>query len=291
MATHASELPLPAVEARERADERVRRRVPLELVLPGGFLVLLAAACFLWPLVHTLPPPINGNFIPSIPALSPGHVFGTDPIGNDVFSRILYGGRVSLEVGLGASAIGTVVGGAIGAFAAFKGGVTQAVIMRILDVFLAFPALVLALVVADNLGRSELDVIWAISFFSVPANARIARAATLRQVSQTYMVAGRLGGGRDGHMLLRHVAPNVAPPLLTFSLLGVPVIILIEAALDFLSLGVPPPNPSWGNMISTGYQYLSTDPALVIIPGAFLLVTVMSFNLVGDALRSRWDVQ
>ena len=289
MAAGAPELAVP-VAARERAVRR-HRRVPLELVLPGGFLVVLTAACFLWPLVRSMPGPINGNFIPDLPALSPGHLFGTDPIGNDVFARILYGGRVSLEVGLGVSFVGTVVGGAIGAYAAFKGGIVQAVIMRVLDVFLAFPALVIALVVADNLGKNELDVIWAISFFSIPANARIARAATLRQINQPFMVAARLGGARDGWMLARHVAPNIGPQLLTFSLLGVPVVILIEAALDFLSLGVPPPNPSWGNMISTGYQYLSSDPALVIIPGAFLLVTVMCFNLVGDALRARWDLQ
>lgn len=290
MAAGAPEL---AVAVAARADEGAGRRAgpALELLLPGGFLVLLVAACFLWPLVHSIPPPINGNFVPDLPALSPGHLFGTDPIGNDVFSRILYGGRVSIEVGLGASFIGTVVGGAIGAYAAFKGGIVQAVIMRVLDVFLAFPALVIALVVADNLGKSEIDVIWAISFFSIPANARIARAATLRHVSQPFMVAARLGGARDGRILARHIAPNIVPQLLTFSLLGVPVIILIEAALDFLSLGVPPPNPSWGNMISNGYQYLSTDPALVVIPGAFLLVTVMCFNLVGDALRSRWDLQ
>lgn len=290
MAAGAPELAVP-VAARDEEASAGRGKLPLELLLPGGFLVLLIAACFLWPLVHTMPPPINGNFVPLLPPLSPGHLFGTDPIGNDVFSRILYGGRVSIEVGLGVSFIGTVVGGVIGAYAAFKGGIVQAVIMRVLDVFLAFPALVIALVVADNLGKNELDVIWAISFFSVPANARIARAATLRYVSQPFMVAARLGGARDGRVLLRHVAPNIVPQLLTFSLLGVPVIILIEAALDFLSLGVPPPNPSWGNMISNGYQYLSSDPALVIIPGAFLLVTVMCFNLVGDALRSRWDLQ
>lgn len=289
MAAGAPELAVP-VAAGERAVRR-HGRVPLELVLPGGFLVLLTAACFLWPLVRPMPGPINGNFVPDLPALSPGHLFGTDPIGNDVFARILYGGRVSLEVGLGVSFLGTVVGGAIGAYAAFKGGIVQAVIMRVLDVFLAFPALVIALVVADNLGKNELNVIWAISFFSIPANARIARAATLRQISQPFMVAARLGGARDRWMLSRHVAPNIAPQLLTFSLLGVPVVILIEAALDFLSLGVPPPNPSWGNMISTGYQYLSSDPTLVIIPGAFLLVTVMCFNLVGDALRARSDQQ
>ena len=290
MAAGATELAVPVVV---RGDEAPTRRAghSLELLLPGGFLVVLVAACFLWPLVYKIPPPINGNFVPLLPPLSPGHLFGTDPIGNDVFSRILYGGRVSLEVGLGVTAIGMVVGGPIGGYAAFKGGVIQAVIMRVLDVFLAFPALVIALVVADNLGKNEIDVIWAISFFAIPANARIARAATLRYVNQPFMVAARLGGARDGRVLVRHVAPNIVPQLLTFGLLTVPIIIFIEAALDFLSLGIPPPSPSWGNMISNGYQYLSSDPSLVIIPSAFLLVTVMCFNLVGDALRSRWDLQ
>jgi peptide/nickel transport system permease protein len=136
-----------------------------------------------------------------------------------------------------------------------------------------------------------VHVIWALSFFSVPAFARIARAATLRVREQTFMVAGRLTGSRARRILTRHVAPNILPQLVTFGLLGVGVTILVAGALSFLGYGVPAPGPSWGNMIALGAQQLSPHPYLMIIPSAFLLATVLALNTLGDALRSRWGVR
>jgi peptide/nickel transport system permease protein len=148
----------------------------LELWLPVGFLLLMAGACFLWPLIHKIPSPVAANLgQPNLPPLTPHHLFGTDNVGYDVFSRILYGGRVSLEVGFGTALIGLVAGGMIGTLAAYYGGVVEAVIMRILDVLLSFPSLVLAITIATYLGPSELHVIWAISFFAIPAFARPSR--------------------------------------------------------------------------------------------------------------------
>jgi peptide/nickel transport system permease protein len=163
--------------------------------------------------------------------------------------------------------------------------------MRILDMLLAFPPLVLALVLVSYLGPSEMHVIWAISFFSIPAFARLARAATLRLRELNFVVASRLSGIRDWRVLVTHIAPNVIPQLMTFSFLGVAVAIVVEAALSFLGLGVPPPGPSWGNMISVGENYLASDPYLIIIPSAFLFATVLSLNLLGDAIRARWGEQ
>jgi peptide/nickel transport system permease protein len=163
--------------------------------------------------------------------------------------------------------------------------------MRILDMFLAFPSLVLALMIATYLGPSEIHVIWAISFFAVPAFARLARASTLRLREQPFIVAARLSGTRQWRILVRHIAPNIFPQLLTFSFLGVAVSIIVEAALDFLGLGVPAPNPSWGRMIANGQTFLASSPYLVLVPSAFLFVTVVSLNLTGDALRTRWGVQ
>ncbi|HVB06821.1 MAG TPA: ABC transporter permease [Acidimicrobiales bacterium] len=275
-------------DAAEIAAPRWRR--DLELWLPAGFLALLVGACFLWPLIdHSLPSPVGGQLQnANVPPLSRGALFGTDNLGNDIFSRILYGGRVSIEVGLGANLIGLCLGGYYGVFAAFKGGLIEATMMRILDMFLAFPALILAIVVSQFLGPSELHVIFAISFFSVPAFARIARAQTLRLREQTYVTAARLSGRKDRAILFGHVIPNVVPNLLTFGLLGIPIVIIVEAALSFLGYGVPPPGPSWGNMLAVGQSYLSSNPDLVIIPAAFLIATVLSLNLVGDAVRDRW---
>jgi peptide/nickel transport system permease protein len=263
----------------------------LELWLPVGFLLLMAGACFLWPVIHKMPSPVVASLgEPNLPPLTPHHLFGTDNVGYDVFSRILYGGRVSLEVGFGTAILGLVIGGMIGTLAAYYGGAIEAVIMRILDVLLSFPSLVLAITIATYLGPSELHVIWAISFFAIPAFARLSRARTLQLRESTFVVASKLVGTRDRRMILRHIAPHVVPQLMTFALLGVAIAISIEAALSFLGLGVPPPGPSWGNMIATGQQYLYTDPDLVIIPAAFLAATVASVNLIGDALRARWGV-
>ena len=271
-----------------RARGRGRAR-NLRIWLSAGFLIVLVCACFLWPLIYPVPKPTGGSILESgLPPLSPGHIFGTDPVGNDVFSRIQYGGRVSFEVGVSVTAIGLVIGGALGTAAGYWGGAVDTVIMRVLDVLIAFPALVLALVIAEGLGPSEMHVIWALSFFSIPAFGRIARSATLALRGQTFMLAARLSGTSRRRIILRHVVPNIMPQLLTFSLLGIGVAIILEGALSFLGLGIPLPEPSWGSMIAQGQGTLSASPELVLIPSAFLFVTVVALNVLGDALRERW---
>jgi peptide/nickel transport system permease protein len=263
----------------------------LRLWLPAGFLVLMLGACFIWPNIYPVPNPVRGNVLQAgLPPLSPGHVFGTDPVGNDVFSRILYGGQVSFEVGFAVTAIGLVIGSLLGVTAAYWGGAVDTVISRVLDVLIAFPALVLALAIAEGLGPSEVHVIWALAVFSIPAFGRIARGATIELRERTFMLAARLSGTRRWRMIVRHVAPNIMPRLMTFSLLGFGVVIILEGALSFLGLGIPLPEASWGSMIAQGQQTLSASPYLVLIPSAFLFATVLSLNLLGDALRERWAV-
>jgi peptide/nickel transport system permease protein len=280
-----------AAAAAEPAGERPAWVRSLGIAIPAGVIVLVFALCFLWPLVGSVPKPTGGNILDSnLPAFSEGHVLGTDQVGNDIFSRLLYGGRSSLQIALGVQLIGLLVGGTLGAFAGYKGGVLDLVLMRILDVFIAFPALVLALAIAQGLGPSKVNTIWALCFFSVPAFARISRAATLRLRERTFMLAARLSGTSTRRIMARHIAPNIVPELATFGLLGMGLIIILEGALSFLGLGVPPPAPSWGNMIADGQQVLSAEPRFVLLPSAFLFVTVLAFNLLGDALRARWSV-
>jgi peptide/nickel transport system permease protein len=274
------------------ADQRRRRSFSPDILIPSAILILIVGGCFVWPLVYPVPPPIGGSILSAgLPPFSPGHILGTDPVGNDILSRILYGGRVSIEVGLAVTLIGLVIGGTLGTVAAYSGGIVDTVVMRVLDVLIAFPALVLAVAIAEGLGPSEPHVIWALSFFSIPAFARVARAGTLRLHGQTFMLAARLSGTRAWRILLRHVTPNVMPQLVTFGLLGAGVIIILEGALSFLGLGIPDPAPSWGNMIALGQGTLSAQPILVLIPSLFLLATVLSLNLLGDALRKRWGVR
>jgi peptide/nickel transport system permease protein len=260
----------------------------LDLIIPGALVGLLLFLCFVWPLFGTVPPPTGGNILDAnAPSFSEGHFLGADQVGNDLWSRLLYGGRNSLEIAFAVNVIGLVLGGLLGAFAAFWGSFTDTVIMRVLDVLIAFPSLVLALAIAQSLGPSKLHTIYALSFFSVPAFARLARAQTLRLRERPFMLAARLAGTRAPRILLRHITPNILPALITFGLLGIGVTIILEGALSFLGLGIPPPQPSWGNMIFEGQAVLSAEPKLVLLPSAFLFVTVLAFNLLGDALRAR----
>ena len=262
----------------------------LEVALPAGMLLLVAAACFLGPLVLPVPPPVGGSVLESyLPALSPGHLLGTDPNGNDILSRILHGGRSSLVVAVAVNVLGLVVGGTLGALSGYLGGAADTVIMRVLDVLIAFPSLVLTLAVAQSLGPSQTNTIFALAFFSIPAFARISRAATLRLREQPFMAAAQLCGTPRWRVLLRHIAPNTAPQLITFGMLGMGIVMVIEGALSFLGLGIPPPAPSWGNMIAQGQQSLSATPMLVVWPCAALFVTVLAFNLLGETLRARWS--
>jgi peptide/nickel transport system permease protein len=262
----------------------------LGVAIPAGILVFILALCFLWPLFGTVGEPVGGNILNSnIDPFQQGHLLGTDPVGNDIWSRILYGGRNSLEIALAVNAIGLLLGGALGAFSGYRGGALDLIIMRIPDVFIAFPPLVLALAIAESLGPGKLHTIWALCAFSVPAFARLSRAATLQLRERTFVLAARLSGTSGTRILLRHIAPNILPQLVTFALLFMGVIIILEGALSFLGLGVPPPAPSWGNMIFQGQQTLSAEPRLVLVPSAFLFVTVLAFNMLGDALRARWS--
>ena len=274
------------------ARARGRLRQSLSLYLPAGLLILIIAACFLYPLVGNVPPPVGGSVLnASLPIGSPGHLLGTDADGNDIFSRLLYGGRVSLEVGAATQVIGIAAGGLIGMIAGYSRGLLAAVLMRALDILIAFPSLVLALAIAEGLGPGELHVIWALSFYSVPAFARLARAATLRLRDQNFMLAAALSGTPRWRIAAFHLAPNLLPQQLTFALLGAGVAIIQEGALSFLSLGVPPPGASWGNMIAAGMQTMSVRPSLVLLPCLALLITVAALNLLGDALRARWSAR
>lgn len=281
----------PLVDNDTAGGQSLWRRVALgaELWVPAGLLVLLLFFCFIWPEIFPVPSPTLGSLSdPNLRPFSPGHILGTDPLGNDIMSRLLYGGRVSLEVGFGTAIIGLVVGGGLGLFAGYKGGWIDATVMRVLDVFLAFPSLVLAMTITTYLGPSELHVIYAISFFAIPAFARLARSATTAARAQTFVTAAKLSGARDGSVMFKHIAPNILPQLVTFSLLGVAIAVTVEAALSFLGLGVPPPGASWGNMIELGQQNIYSNPDLVLIPSVLLFLTVMALNLLGDSVRRRW---
>jgi peptide/nickel transport system permease protein len=283
--------PLPSlVSARHLRNQRVGRA--LRLWVPAVILIALFFLCFIWPYVYTIPSGTVGSILAAQePPFSPGHWLGTDPVGVDVFAMLVYGGQVAFEVGFAVTAIGMVIGGLIGLAAGYFGGWTDTILSRIIDVLIAFPALVLALAVAEVLQPSELHLIWALSVFSVPAFARVTRGSTLVVRQLPFIQAARLSGTRSWRIILKHVLPNVIPGIISFSLIGVGIVVILEGALDFLGLGIQQPKPSWGGMIARGQTVLTATPEYVLIPSIVLLIFVMALNLLGDALRERWGVR
>lgn len=253
-------------------------------------LALIVLLCFIGPYVLPIPNPEATPVAGALPPFSPGHLLGTDDIGRDMLSRTLYGGRVSIEVGLASVALGFAIGGTLGLVSGYMGGKTDAVISRVLDLFLAFPALVLALAVAAYLGPNERDEIFAIAFFTIPVYGRYTRAATLRLREEGFLAANRILGARTPYILVRHVLPNIFGALMTFGLVTIAGAILAEAGLSFLGAGIRPPEPSWGNMIAEGQQFLSGNPHIFLVPSVFLFVTILTLNYLGDVLRERLNV-
>ena len=264
------------------------RKGDLALYIPLGLFLLMVVACFLGPTIFHLPPASYSNLLnANLPLFSPGHLLGTDPLGNDLLSRTLHGGRVSIVVGLGAMACGFTIGTNIGTIAGYFGGKVDSMIMRLLDVLLAFPSLILAMCIATFLGPSERNEIIAIMFFTIPNYARLARAATLKIREREFVLVGRIMGAKPRYMTLRHVYPNIVPPLITIAPLTVAIAMIVEATLSFLGLGIRPPAPSWGNMIAQGQIYMTTSPQNIVIPAIGLFITVLSLNLIGEQLRIR----
>ncbi|HKT04185.1 MAG TPA: ABC transporter permease [Rugosimonospora sp.] len=262
----------------------------LQFGAPAVLLALIFFACFILPLVAPIPLPTGGNVVDSLqPSFSPGHLLGTDPNGNDILARILYGGRTSLIVAVTVNLLGLAIGGGLGALAAQAGGVVDSIIMRLFDVLIAIPSLALIVAVSLSLGPGLRNTILTLAFFSVPAFARISRAEALRLREQPFMVAAKLSGTPTWRIVVRHLAPNIGPSLMTFAMLGMGVVMVIEGALSFLGLGIRPPAPSWGNMIFQGQLSLSGTPDLVAWPSIALFLTVVGFNQLGEALRARWS--
>src|SRR3982075_787274 len=217
------------------------------------------------------------------------HWLGTDGLGRDELARLIYGARISLTVGLCAPIIGITIGGALGMLAGYFRGRFETLVVVIMDVLLVFPPLILALSVTAYLGQSILNLTCILGVLGIPAFMRVARAATLMLARREFVIAAQALGATHARILLRELLPNVFVPLFAFFLLGVAITIVVEGALSFLGLGVPPPMPSWGSMIGEGRESLEMAPRLAFIPAVTMFLTVLSFNLVGDTLRALTD--
>jgi peptide/nickel transport system permease protein len=220
---------------------------------------------------------------------SPAHLMGTDEFGRDVLSRVIWGAQASLQAGATAATIALLVGLILGMVAAYYGGRADNLIMRTMDVVLAFPYILLAIAVVAILGPGLRNAMIAIGIVYVPHYARIVRGAVLSVRARDYVEAARALGARDGRIMWQHVLPNTLAPIIVQTTLNVGSAIIDTAGLSFLGLGTQPPTPDWGNMLSAGRSYVIDAPWIATFPGLAILVTVLAFNLMGDALRDAFD--
>ena len=253
-----------------------------------GWLVFILAVAILAPLLP-LPSPTDMDMLERRAPLSALHWLGTDALGRDELARVVFGARISLTVGLFAPIIGLAIGGALGMLAGSFRGRFESIVVGSMDVLLAFPPLILALAVTAYLGQSILNLTCILGVLGIPAFMRVSRAATLSLARREFVIAAEALGASHARILLRELLPNVILPLVAFFLLGVAVTIVVEGALSFLGLGVPPPVASWGSMIGEGRDSLDVAPRLAFLPAAGLFLTVLAFNLVGDTLRALTD--
>jgi len=255
----------------------------------GGIVgaVLSGAVLFAALLAPVVAPydPLQTDFLAMLATPSAAHPFGTDAVGRDLLSRVVHGARPSILVGLGTAAFAALVGSLIGLVAGFLGGRWDNAIMRVMDVLFAFPAILLALALIALLGPSLVNLILALGVVYVPRFARVVRGSVLALMAEPYIEATRALGSQAWRVLLRHLLPNTLSVITVQATLTIATAILSEASLSFLGLGVQPPAPSWGTMLSEGKTYLEQYPHLTVFPGAAIMAAVLGFNLLGDALH------
>ena len=267
---------------------RLRKYLPMALGVSMALLLIIITSIAPW-ISPFSPSAQSSEYVLKGPGAGGRHFLGTDEFGRDLLSRIIWGGQVSLKVGLGAVVVGFFFGVPLGIMAGFMGGGTEAAIMRFTDMLLAFPTLLLALIIVTALGGSLINEIIAIGIALTPNFVRLARSMALTIKENDYIMAARALGGSQVRVMLRHVFPNAVSTLIVIATLYIANAIRTEAGLSFLGLGVPPPTPSWGNILSEGRQYIKCCPWLTTFSGLAIMLAILAFNLVGDALRDLLD--
>jgi peptide/nickel transport system permease protein len=254
----------------------------------AAFLILIVLGAAGAPLL-THYDPAKQDLLSRLEPPSASHWLGTDEVGRDVLSRLAFGARISLFVALLGTAGGVVVGTLVGLISGFFGGWTDTLMMRIVDIMYAFPGVLLVILVVSVLGPSLWNLILALTVWGTPTLSRIVRASVLSLKAEDYILAARTLGANQVRVMMRHLLPNAMAPIIVYATLGVAGSLLTAAGLGFLGLGVQPPTPEWGAMLSDGREYVISAPHLVTFPGLLIFLTVLALNFIGDALRDALD--
>jgi peptide/nickel transport system permease protein len=283
-------LPRPTAPRAATAARRRHRPAGIAFWMAAAWLVLVVV-CAVFASVLPVADPLRPDVIHRLAGPSASHLLGTDGLGRDTLARLVFGARVSLVVSLTAVTVGMVVGGTLGMLAGFVRGWFETTLMATINVILAFPGLVLLLVLLAYVGQSLGVISLVVGFLSIPVYARVARANTLAIAQREFVLAAHTMGATRTRQLFREIAPNVILPVAAFGLVAMGVIIVLERSLAFLGLSVEAPTPSWGGMIAEGKRHLDGAPWVALIPSAAMFLTVLSLNFVGDVLRRRFDVR
>ncbi len=233
--------------------------------------------------------PLEQNLANNYRGPSKEHLLGTDDLGRDTLSRLIYGARISLGISLSSVSLGVLIGAILGLLAAYYGGWVDSVIMRFMDFMLALPGILLAIAIVAVLGQGIVNTILAVAIFAVPTFARLIRGSALSIQELDYVEATRALGASDRRIIFKHIVPNVLTPVVVQATLSLGTAILISSGLSFLGLGVQPPNPEWGAMLSKGRELIRTTPVVAIAPGVSITLVVLCFSMVGDGLRDALD--
>lgn len=259
------------------------------VAMAGGLIVVLLVA--VGALASRIAPydPAAQDLARTLASPSASHLLGTDALGRDILSRLMYGAGISLRIGILGTLIACLIGTTLGLVSGYYGGRLDTLLMRLVDIQLAFPGLLLALCIVAIIGPGLENVIVAVGIFGIPTFARVTRGQILTLKQQDYVSAARMLGARDDRIMVRHMLPNAMAPILVVATFSVATAILTAASLSFLGLGAQPPTPEWGAMLSDGREYMVIAPHVVVFPGLAILITVLSLNLFGDGLRDALD--
>ena len=260
-----------------------------KVALFGFFIiVLIVFAAIFAPFISPYDP-YEPSFKESMQHPSVRHLLGTDQLGRDTFSRIIYGSRTSLYIGISAVLIGSIIGQSLGLIAAYFGGKVNALIMRSIDAVMCIPPILNAMIIAAVLGGGSRNLILALSVAVIPVQTRLMCGQALTIKENDYILAARTKGAGNIRVMLRHILPNAFPPLMVAITIDLGMVILAESGLSFLGVGITPPTAAWGSMVSEGYKFLFTNPMLSFAPGFIIVLTVFAFNMTGDGLRDALD--